>query len=46
MQDKMQILLQQIKLNDSDYHYFESGILERIIGNKDKDCYKFLHILI
>ena len=42
MQDKMQILLQQIKLNDSDYHYFESGILERIIGNKDKDCYKFL----
>ena len=42
MQDKMQILLQQIKLNDSDYHYFESGILERIIGNKEKDCYKFL----
>lgn len=42
MQDKMGILLKQIKLNDSDYHYFNNAYLTRIIGNKDKDSYKFL----
>ena len=44
MQDKMQILLKQIKLDDNSYQYFNNGILERIVGNKDKDCYKFLII--
>ncbi len=42
MQDKMQILLKQIKLDDNSCQYFNNGVLERIVGNKDKDCYKFL----
>ncbi|MEI3530363.1 MAG: PolC-type DNA polymerase III N-terminal domain-containing protein [Bacilli bacterium] len=42
MQDKMEILLKQIKLNDSDCHYFNGAFLTRIVGNKDKDNYKFL----
>ena len=42
MQDKMQILLKQVKLDEGYYQYFDNGILERIIGNKGKDCYKFL----
>ena len=42
MQDKMQILLKQVKLDNNYYQYFDNGILERIVGNKNKDCYKFL----
>ena len=42
MQDKMQILLKQVKLDNNYYQYFDNGILDRIVGNKNKDCYKFL----
>ena len=42
MQDKLEILIKQIKLPDSLLHYFKDGVLERIIGNKDHDSYVFI----
>ena len=42
MQDKMKILLDQIKLPKESYSYYESATLQRIIGNKAKDQYHFL----
>ncbi len=45
MQDKLEILIKQIKLPDSMLPYFKDGKLERIIGNKNHDSYVFiLHI--
>ena len=42
MNDKLETLLKQIKLDDNKYQYFEDGKLEKIIGNKEKTCYTFL----
>ena len=42
MQDKLQTLLKQIKINEDKYKYFDDGRLEKIIGNKEKTCYTFL----
>jgi DNA polymerase-3 subunit alpha (Gram-positive type) len=42
MNDKLKILLDQIKLPSEDYQYFENASLEKIIGNKNKDTYKFI----
>ena len=42
MQDKLQILLKQINLQDEYKKYFNNGILERIVGNSAKNHYCFL----
>ena len=42
MQDKMKILLDQIKLPKESYSYYENATLKRIIGNRAKDQYHFL----
>lgn len=41
MDDKLKLLLEQIKLPMDYYQYFEDGSLEKIVGNKKKDTYKF-----
>ncbi len=41
MQDKLTILLKQIQLKEDTYSYFTNGILNRIVGNKDKTHYVF-----
>ncbi len=42
MENKIKILLEQIKLDESNYCYFEKSSLERIVGNKQKDSYNFI----
>ncbi len=42
MQDKIQLLLKQCNLKEEYYKYFESGTLDKIVGNKNRDSYKFL----
>ena len=39
MNDKLKLLLDQIKINETSY--FESGKLEKIVCNKAKDKYVF-----
>jgi len=41
MQDKLKILLEQIELDKDLYSFFNNGSLDKIIGNKGKDSYKF-----
>ena len=41
MQDKLELLLTQIKLPKEEIKYFEEGKLEKIIGNRNKDKYVF-----
>ena len=40
MNDKLKILLEQINIDKNDYSYF-NGSLDKIVGNKNKDSYKF-----
>ena len=42
MQDKLNILLDKIKLPLEERKYFEEGVLEKIVCNKAKDTYIFL----
>lgn len=42
MNDKLKVLLEQIKLNDEDYSYFEGANLDKIMCNKNKDSYNFV----
>ncbi len=41
MNDKLKILLEQIKLDNEYYSYFSSANLDKIVGNKNKDTYNF-----
>ena len=41
MQDKLELLLKQIKLEKDDYTFFKDGKLEKIVCNKNKDKYAF-----
>ncbi|MBR2840258.1 MAG: PolC-type DNA polymerase III [Bacilli bacterium] len=41
MQDKLELLLKQIKLKKDDYTFFKDGKLEKIVCNKNKDKYAF-----
>lgn len=41
MQDKLETLLKQIRIEEENYSYFEKGILERIVGNREKTSYRF-----
>ena len=41
MNDKLKILLNQIGLNEENYSFFNDGSLDKIVGNKNKDSYKF-----
>lgn len=40
MNDKLKILLEQINIDKNNYSYF-NGSLDKIVGNKNKDSYKF-----
>ncbi len=42
MQDKLELLLEQIKLPSETHKYFKNGKLRKIICNKNKDNYVFL----
>ena len=42
MQDKLKLLLNQIQLEEEYHQYFDGGILNKIIGNKNRDNYVFL----
>ncbi|MCI8445113.1 MAG: PolC-type DNA polymerase III [Bacilli bacterium] len=45
MQEKLEMLLKQIQLEAEYYPFFQSGMLERIIGSKDRKNYCFrLHL--
>lgn len=41
MDDKLKVLLEQIKLPNEYYSYFKSANLDKIVGNKNKDSYNF-----
>ena len=41
MNDKLELLLKQIALEEEFYPYFEEGSLLKIIGNRNKDTYVF-----
>ena len=42
MEDKLQLLLTQIKMSEESKIHFKNGLLEKIICNKNKDKYVFL----
>ncbi len=42
MEEKLSILLNQIKFPKELYKYFENGVLTRIVGNRDHDVYRFM----
>ena len=42
MDDKLKILLDQINFSKENYNKFENCTLERIVGNKDHDSYRFI----
>lgn len=46
MQNKLQILLDQINLDEQSRVFFDGAKLDKIIGNKTRDSYKFLITLI
>lgn len=46
MQDKISLLLEKINLNKDYYSYFESATLDKIVGNKSRDSYKFYFTLL
>ena len=46
MNDKLLILLDKIKLDNSYYHFFEGGVLDKIVGNKETREYKFFITLL
>lgn len=39
--EKLNLLLNQIKLNKDLLDFFKDGKLDKIVGNKDKTCYHF-----
>ena len=39
--EKLILLLNQIKIDNSLLNYFKEGKLDKIIGNKEKTCYHF-----
>ena len=39
--EKLILLLNQIKIDNSLLNYFKEGKLDKIVGNKDKTCYHF-----
>ena len=39
--EKLFLLLNQIKLDENLFNFFNEGKLDKIIGNKDKTCYHF-----
>ncbi|MBS7021050.1 MAG: PHP domain-containing protein, partial [Firmicutes bacterium] len=41
MNDKLEILCKQMHLTEEEQQYLENGILERIVGNKSHDEYRF-----
>lgn len=41
MQDKLEILLKQMNIDKEKWSFFEEGVLERIVGSKDKTTYVF-----
>lgn len=41
MQDKLQILLKQIRMEEENYIFFNNVTLKRIVGNKDRNNYCF-----
>ncbi|NLL44684.1 MAG: PolC-type DNA polymerase III [Mollicutes bacterium] len=41
MNDNLKKLLEQIKIPKDYYQYFDNGTLDKIVGNKKKDTYKF-----
>ena len=41
MHEKLRILLEQIELEKEFFPHFESGNLDKIVGNKSKDAYTF-----
>ena len=41
MQDKLDLLLKKLNIDDVDYSYFEDGSLDKIVGNKAKTNYNF-----
>ena len=41
MNDKLKILLNQIGMKKENYSFFNDGSLDKIVGNKNKDSYKF-----
>ena len=40
MENKLKLLLEQINFEDKN-EYFKEGILDKIVGNKDKTKYNF-----
>jgi len=42
MEKKLELLLNQISFPSDSYEYFESGKLDKIVGNKDKTSYQFI----
>ena len=45
MNDKLKLLLDQIKLEEEFHSFFEGGNLSKIIGNRNKDTYIFFLLL-
>ena len=41
MQDKLNILLRKLNIEEDNYSYFEDGTLDKIVGNRDKTNYNF-----
>jgi len=41
MNEKLELLLKQIKLEEEYYSFFEDGTLVKIVGNRNKDTYVF-----
>ena len=39
--EKLILLLNQIKLDENLFSFFDKGKLDKIVGNKDKTCYHF-----
>ena len=39
--EKLILLLNQIKLDENLFNFFNEGKLDKIVGNKDKTCYHF-----
>ena len=41
MQNKLELLLKKLNIEENDYSYFNDGTLDKIVGNKDKTNYNF-----
>ena len=42
----METLLKKINFEESDYHFFDTAKLNKIVGNTSKDSYKFYITII